>query len=177
MFSNPMNQNDENRMHLQNVSSEELSVLLRYVYSRELSISNDNVTKLLHASDYLSVLDVHQQCIGFLKNSINPNNCLSIRQFSRSEVVLCITSKLFFSRSNLLMKSIDIVILVILVTSCYIGWKFICLSKVFETTRFLQCINEYFLSKSNLRQDKSILFSLFLNHSLMWKYEHIYICS
>lgn len=90
-----MNQNDENRMHLQNVSSEELSVLLRYVYSRELRISNDNVTKLLHASDYLSVLDVHQQCVNFLKDVINPNNCLSIRQFSRSPA-LPIISKFTF---------------------------------------------------------------------------------
>uniref|UniRef100_A0A1B6GHM5 Kelch-like protein diablo n=1 Tax=Cuerna arida TaxID=1464854 RepID=A0A1B6GHM5_9HEMI len=83
LFTNPLHTDDRNRVHLQNVSSEVLSSLLTYIYDKKLDIDNNTVTKLLHASDYLSILEVHQACVTFLKSSISPTNCLSIRQFAR----------------------------------------------------------------------------------------------
>ncbi|XP_054262535.1 kelch-like protein 10 isoform X2 [Macrosteles quadrilineatus] len=87
MFTNPMRIDEGNKFELRNVRSSELEVLLSYVYDRQLDINLDNVFHLLHAADYLSFLDVHKACVEFLKNTLNHNNCLSIRTFARNHFI------------------------------------------------------------------------------------------
>lgn len=84
MFSNQsMMVEDNNTVRLQNVTSSEMGDMLKFIYTRQLELNDDNVIKLLHASDYLNILDVHTLCVAYLKSSLSPMNVLTIRQFAR----------------------------------------------------------------------------------------------
>lgn len=59
-----------------------LQILVAYVYSGQISISEDNVQTLLPAANLLQLTDVKEACSDFLKSQLHPSNCLGIRAFA-----------------------------------------------------------------------------------------------
>lgn len=74
---------DNNTVRLQNVASSEMGELLNYIYTRQLELNDGNVIKLIHASDFFNMLDVHKLCVAYLKSILSPMNVLTLRQFAR----------------------------------------------------------------------------------------------
>jgi hypothetical protein len=60
-----------------------MNQILRYVYRGTVDIDEDNVCELLQTSDYLCVPDIVQLCCDFLKNSLDPENCIGVTLFAR----------------------------------------------------------------------------------------------
>jgi hypothetical protein len=54
-----------------------------YAYYGAVDIDEDNVCELLQASDYLFVPDIVQLCCDFLKNNLDPENCISVMLYAR----------------------------------------------------------------------------------------------
>jgi hypothetical protein len=52
-------------------------------YYGTVDIDEDNVCELLQTSDYLCVPDIVQLCCDFLKNNLDPENCIGVMRYAR----------------------------------------------------------------------------------------------
>lgn len=57
-------------------------VLYSYVYTGQITVTEDNVQTLLPAANLLQLSDVKEACSEFLKAQLHPSNCLGIRAFA-----------------------------------------------------------------------------------------------
>jgi len=73
---------DKERIAIQGVDPTALQMLISYVYSGQISISEDNVQTLLPAANLLQLVDVKEACSEFLKSQLHPTNALGIRAFA-----------------------------------------------------------------------------------------------
>lgn len=60
-----------------------LSMLLDFVYTREMWLSEANVMSIFEAADYLSLLKIRNKCCEFIENQMEELNCLGIRRFAQ----------------------------------------------------------------------------------------------
>lgn len=70
------------RITLQGVDGQALQLLVDYVYSSEIGVTEDNVQVLLPAANLLQLPDVRDACCDFLHAQLHPSNCLGIRAFA-----------------------------------------------------------------------------------------------
>ncbi|KAL0117387.1 hypothetical protein PUN28_010310 [Cardiocondyla obscurior] len=73
---------DQQRITLQGVDYSALELLVDYVYSAEIHVTEDNVQVLLPAANLLQLTDVRDACCDFLQAQLHPSNCLGIRAFA-----------------------------------------------------------------------------------------------
>lgn len=71
-----------NKITLQGLDGTALSLLIDYVYSAEIQVTEDNVQTLLPAANLLQLSDVQEACCEFLQAQLHPSNCLGIRAFA-----------------------------------------------------------------------------------------------
>ena len=70
---------DSSRVVLQGLDPEALQILVEYVYTSEVDVTEDNVQCLLPAANLLQLTDVRDACCEFLQSQLHPTNCLGIR--------------------------------------------------------------------------------------------------
>ncbi|XP_054269165.1 ring canal kelch homolog isoform X2 [Macrosteles quadrilineatus] len=73
---------DQERIVLQGVDPQALQLLIDYVYSSEVHVTEENVQVLLPAANLLQLTDVRDACCDFLQAQLHPTNCLGIRAFA-----------------------------------------------------------------------------------------------
>merc|ERR1719342_717791 len=73
---------DSSRVVLQGVDPEALHILVDYVYTSQVDVTEDNVQSLLPAANLLQLTDVRDACCEFLQSQLHPTNCLGIRAFA-----------------------------------------------------------------------------------------------
>ncbi|XP_076662107.1 kelch protein isoform X1 [Halictus rubicundus] len=73
---------DQERITLQGVDYSALELLVDYVYSAEVHVTEENVQVLLPAANLLQLTDVRDACCDFLQAQLHPSNCLGIRAFA-----------------------------------------------------------------------------------------------
>ncbi|XP_015518884.1 ring canal kelch homolog isoform X1 [Neodiprion lecontei] len=73
---------ERERITLQGVDHAALDLLVDYVYSAEVHVTEDNVQVLLPAANLLQLNDVRDACCDFLQAQLHPSNCLGIRAFA-----------------------------------------------------------------------------------------------
>lgn len=81
MFSS-FEESRQDRIVLQEVDHQALSLLVEYVYTSEIHVTEDNVQVLLPAANLLQLTDVRDACCDFLQVQLHPTNCLGIRAFA-----------------------------------------------------------------------------------------------
>ncbi|CAA9994190.1 unnamed protein product [Nesidiocoris tenuis] len=72
----------QERIVLQGVDPYALQLLIEYVYTAEVHVTEDNVQVLLPAANLLQLADVRDACCDFLQSQLHPSNCLGIRAFA-----------------------------------------------------------------------------------------------
>ena len=79
MFKTEMKERYESTIDMTG-SMDELSAqaVIGFIYTGVVTISNDNVLRLLAAADYLQMEKVKQFCVDFLESILTPDNCLAI---------------------------------------------------------------------------------------------------
>uniref|UniRef100_A0AAY4E7W8 BTB domain-containing protein n=1 Tax=Denticeps clupeoides TaxID=299321 RepID=A0AAY4E7W8_9TELE len=77
-----MSESKAQRVEIRDMDGETLSILVDYIYTSEIEVSEDNVQVLLPAASLLQLLDVRQVCCEFLQAQLHPSNCLGIRAFA-----------------------------------------------------------------------------------------------
>ncbi|KAJ1522109.1 hypothetical protein ONE63_002420 [Megalurothrips usitatus] len=70
------------RVTLQGVDAMALQLLVNYVYTSEIHVTEENVQVLLPAANLLQLTDVRDACCDFLQGQLHPTNCLGIRAFA-----------------------------------------------------------------------------------------------
>ncbi|XP_049826565.1 ring canal kelch homolog isoform X2 [Aethina tumida] len=81
MFSS-FEESRQDRITLQEVDHQALSLLVEYAYTSEVQVTEDNVQVLLPAANLLQLTDVRDACCDFLQAQLHPTNCLGIRAFA-----------------------------------------------------------------------------------------------
>jgi kelch-like protein 2/3 len=73
---------EKDRVTIQDVDPMALQQIVSYVYTGQISITEDTVQNLLPAANLLQLSDVKEACSDFLKSQLHPSNCLGIRAFA-----------------------------------------------------------------------------------------------
>ncbi|XP_063795446.1 actin-binding protein IPP isoform X2 [Pseudophryne corroboree] len=82
LLSGWMKESSENVVHIQDVEPGIFQLLLDFIYSGSVNISTENVQELMTAADMLQLNHVVELCCDFLKEQIEPANCIGFFQFS-----------------------------------------------------------------------------------------------
>lgn len=72
----------QDRIVLQGIDGSALQLLIDYVYTAEVLVTEENVQVLLPAANLLQLTDVRDACCDFLQSQLHPTNCLGIRAFA-----------------------------------------------------------------------------------------------
>ncbi|XP_061697581.1 kelch-like protein 23 [Syngnathoides biaculeatus] len=83
MFTADMKERSNSVIELAGVDCEVLAVLVNYVYTAQVSITEKNVQSLLEAADLLQFVSVKQACEGFLVRLLDVDNCLGMHAFAQ----------------------------------------------------------------------------------------------
>lgn len=70
------------RIELQGVSMNTMKHILDYIFSGEITLSEDTIQDMVQASDLLLMTDLKFLCCQFLESCITAENCIGIRLFS-----------------------------------------------------------------------------------------------
>ena len=71
-----------NEVELLGFDEDAITSLVRFAYSGTVEITKDNVQFLLEVANYLGIEFVQKECIRFLEENLNKNNCLSALQIA-----------------------------------------------------------------------------------------------
>lgn len=82
MFTNEMSESKASRIVLMEIDPSALSLLIDFVYTSEIHVTEDNVQTLLPAANILQVTEVREACCEFLQAQLHPSNSLGIRDFA-----------------------------------------------------------------------------------------------
>jgi len=84
MFTEGLKETDNSRIVMEGLEPEILTSLVEYSYTNKLIISQDNVFNLYVGSKLLEFGEVTEASIRFLKNQLQPENCLQYMDFAKS---------------------------------------------------------------------------------------------
>ncbi|KPM10475.1 Kelch-like protein 4 [Sarcoptes scabiei] len=82
MFNNEMLEKNLPSITMSEIDFNALKLLIDYIYTGRLTITESNVLNLLPASSLLQLIVVREVCCQFLQNQLHPSNCLGIQKFA-----------------------------------------------------------------------------------------------
>lgn len=82
MFTGELSESRQTVVTMREIDSRALELLVQYVYTAEIEVTEDNVQVLLPAANLLQLTDVRDACCEFLKAQLHSTNCLGIRAFA-----------------------------------------------------------------------------------------------
>uniref|UniRef100_A0A671XRC7 Gigaxonin n=1 Tax=Sparus aurata TaxID=8175 RepID=A0A671XRC7_SPAAU len=81
-YNPPKEDGSTYRIELQGVSMSIMKQILDYIFSGEITLSEDTIQDMVQASDLLLMTDLKFLCCQFLESCITAENCIGIRLFS-----------------------------------------------------------------------------------------------
>lgn len=82
LLTHTFKENNLNSIELHDIEPEIFSLLLRYIYSGQIELDENNVQEILFASDMLQLEEVVQFCCHYLSVTLNEKNVLDIWKIS-----------------------------------------------------------------------------------------------
>ena len=79
MLGGNFTESQENEIFIGDVEDKSIKVLVDFIYTSEITVDEDNVQSLLQACTYLQIIEVKEICCEFLKQRLNPSNCMTIK--------------------------------------------------------------------------------------------------
>ncbi|XP_050421263.1 kelch-like protein 2 [Adelges cooleyi] len=83
MFSDYFKERNEKEIHIKEIDSEVLELFVKYAYTCKLDVKEKNCEKLLMAADMYRLKYIEELCFDYIKENINPTNCLSFMKTSK----------------------------------------------------------------------------------------------
>ena len=83
LFTNGMHETDQREVAIPGVTSDMMSLIIEYAYTRDTNVFAGNVERLLPAADQFHVLGLVKACCSFLGGQLDPHNCIGVRNFAR----------------------------------------------------------------------------------------------
>lgn len=84
LFTNGMHETDQREVFIPGVTCDMMSTIIEYAYTRSTHVNAGNVERLLPAADQFHVLGLVKACCDYLAKSLEPDNCLGVRNFARN---------------------------------------------------------------------------------------------
>ena len=78
MFTGKLRESKNETITLKGVTGESLRCIVRFMYSSSIEVNENNVDDLLSASDLFQMKEIKNVCCQFLKEQLDPSNCLGI---------------------------------------------------------------------------------------------------
>ena len=82
MFTADMIESRENTIELKDIDAPSVQMIVEFMYTSKIDISEDNVQALLPTSTIIHVEPVRSECCKFLTSQLSPCNCLGIFIFA-----------------------------------------------------------------------------------------------
>ncbi|XP_051939830.1 kelch-like protein 2 [Hippocampus zosterae] len=82
MFTGEMAESRAKRVRIKEMDGWTLGLLVDYIYTAEIKVTEENVQALLPAAGLLQLNEVKKSCCDFLSSQLHPSNCLGIRAFA-----------------------------------------------------------------------------------------------
>lgn len=82
LFGTDWAEGKSNEVELLGFDEDAITNLVRFVYSGTVDITTDNVQYILEVANYLGIEFVQKECIRFLEENLNKNNCLNALQIA-----------------------------------------------------------------------------------------------
>nr|XP_060622168.1 kelch repeat and BTB domain-containing protein 12 [Anolis sagrei ordinatus]XP_060622170.1 kelch repeat and BTB domain-containing protein 12 [Anolis sagrei ordinatus] len=83
MFTCGLIECTQKEVALHDMSAESVSVLLHYMYTAELHLSNSNVQSVAITAFFMQMEDVFQLCQAYMMNHMDTSNCVGIYYFAK----------------------------------------------------------------------------------------------
>ena len=84
LFTNEMFNTDRKEVIIPGVSSNIMKLIIDYAYTRDITITPDNIEQLLPAADQFHVNGLVKACCDYLASELTPENCIGIFKFART---------------------------------------------------------------------------------------------
>lgn len=81
MFSS-FGESNKDLVNIKKIDSTIFQLLIDYIYTGEIKITQDNAQGVLTAADLLQLDYVKQVCVEFLQKNLDPSNCLGVKVFA-----------------------------------------------------------------------------------------------
>ncbi|KAK7498597.1 hypothetical protein BaRGS_00010257 [Batillaria attramentaria] len=82
MFTGEMTESKLDCITLQEIDPKALALLVDFIYTSEIHVTEENVQTLLPAANILQITEVRDACCEFLQAQLHPSNCLGICDFA-----------------------------------------------------------------------------------------------
>ncbi|XP_037896068.1 kelch-like protein 3 [Glossina fuscipes] len=82
MLQHDLKEKAEGKVTFTNVEPTVMKAIVDYLYSGEITITEDNITALFFASDFLQMEWIKGKCESFLKDAVKLTNCFNMRDFA-----------------------------------------------------------------------------------------------
>uniref|UniRef100_A0A1B0A4I6 BTB domain-containing protein n=1 Tax=Glossina pallidipes TaxID=7398 RepID=A0A1B0A4I6_GLOPL len=82
MFEADMKERKEGTVKLQDVDVVAVKALIDYIYSGFITLTEENVEEVLSVSDIFQMGWVKEECVEFLKDTLNQKNCFRVRKLA-----------------------------------------------------------------------------------------------
>ncbi|XP_065676838.1 kelch-like protein 12 isoform X1 [Hydra vulgaris] len=84
MFNGNMKESKEKIIEINSVSLDVMKLVLNFIYTGSIQLSNDNVEDVLQAANLMLIKSLKDVCCRFLETLLTVNNCLGMQKFSES---------------------------------------------------------------------------------------------
>ncbi|KAH9402380.1 Kelch-like protein 20, partial [Tyrophagus putrescentiae] len=82
MFTGELVESRQAEVHIRDIDEQAMELLIDFAYSSRIIIEESNVQVLLPAACLLQMTEIQEVCCEFLKQELDPSNCLGIRSFA-----------------------------------------------------------------------------------------------
>ena len=115
MFTGFEEKNQE-RVKLLDIDPHALGVLVNYVYTSAVDVTEANVQTLLPAANLLQLIDVRDACCEFLSAQLHPTNALGIK----------VSSNMYFKWAHVFMEPISVKFSITIIITFLITFAVVC---------------------------------------------------
>lgn len=84
LFTNGLYETEQKTLEIPGISAKMMEIVVDFAYTREASVTSDNVEELLPVADQLHIVGLVKACCKFLKAKLAIDNCIGIRNFARN---------------------------------------------------------------------------------------------
>ncbi|KAK7112668.1 kelch-like protein 2 [Littorina saxatilis] len=82
MFTGDLAESKADCITLQEIDPKALALLIDFIYTSEIHVTEENVQTLLPAANILQITEVRDACCEFLQSQLHPSNCIGICDFA-----------------------------------------------------------------------------------------------
>lgn len=77
-----MNETNDRIVDIHDIQGETMGLIIDYIYTKEIQLTDENIYDVLPAANQLQVLDLFECCENYLYEKLQVDNVLGIREFA-----------------------------------------------------------------------------------------------